>query len=206
VRILLFILLGLILSGYTIYPGPSIPLRIEKKKEVRFQASAPPPLSPPSSTHKPEKKVEAAEDRSIRHRFPDSETISMTESQPDPNGVFSRVKVIRTSAAYRMVRIEEKIKKNFSTGEERLMKYVAMMAQELMVQLQPGYSSHDLALLTQKYGYKILRTIPFSNVYLISFDGTDPEALPQVQAKLTDSRIVEIAGPDYISFVNVTRH
>lgn len=127
-----------------------------------------------------------------------SSLMSAEETSPDPKGDFKRTQVMRTSFQYPFIRIEEGLHQNFSTGEVNVTQSVAMVADHLMVQLQPGYSVTDLAEFAQKLGYRIRSTVPFSKIYLVTFSGKNPDSLTQAQSQLNKSQIVEISEPDYL--------
>lgn len=134
--------------------------------------------------------------------YQDKPILFQRETKPDPNGNFTRLTVVRTTSKYPLVRIDEKMNKNYSTQEEHAVSRVAMVADHVMVRLDPRYSESDFQTHLKKMGFEIRRAVPNSQVYLVKFESQDVDSLDKALAKLKESPLVEDLGPDYIVRAN----
>jgi hypothetical protein len=140
--------------------------------------------------------------KKIQDPFQNDPILTMRETKPDPDGNFGRVKVLNTSFKYPHVRVKETLIKDFSTGEDRVLARIAMVADHVIVALEPEYTEADLTQFLRGLGYEIRKAKPISQTYLISFDGQDVDALDKAIAALKKSKMINTVEPDYILYGN----
>ena len=74
-----------------------------------------------------------------------------------------------------------------------------MVADHLMIKVKPGIDQTRLDSIAQQHGATIRRTLRAPGLYLVSFEGTDLDALPtQRQAFAEEVQTVAYAEPDYL--------
>lgn len=198
-------------------PGlPKVPVRSERAEQLpsasERNARAPAASAPASKKGEREKKSEsggAAPARSLPEQavlVPSGpvpvDVLAQEDSAPDPEGHFVRVKIVRTAMKYPLVRIEERRQREPSSGDETVLGTVSMVADHVMLRLEPGYTSQDLESVASQLGMKIRKAGAASRVFLVSFEATDVHALERSIASLKRSRMVGSPEPDYLVTAN----
>jgi hypothetical protein len=136
--------------------------------------------------------------------YQDDTVIAMTETKPDPDGNFTRTKVVRSKDfKYPLIRIKEGLVKNFSSGEEHLQARTAMISDHVIVTLEPEYSEPDLVRVLKNLGsYQIRKTGRSSHYFLVTFEGTSVDAVDKAIQELKRSKIITSVEPDFIVTAN----
>ncbi len=134
-------------------------------------------------------------------RFATAPVVSQIDSEIDPNGDYTRLKVVLTTKKYPLIRLEEKRHRDFSTGADSLKQQVAMVADHALIRADAGVSAEEMQNLAGSLGYQVRRMGARGKTFLVSFEGRDPRALENAIAKLSGSRGVTVAEPDFLSRV-----
>lgn len=124
--------------------------------------------------------------------------VSFEETQPDPNGNFQRLRVVQTHMKYPYIRVEEKLRRDFATGEDTLVAMNAMAADHVLLRLHDGYSPDDLKQMAKSLGMTVTKESPVSRMYLLSFDSKDVHALERGLEVLKAQQMVASPEPDYV--------
>lgn len=101
------------------------------------------------------------ENRNRRNWFADGNTLDSRDSEPDSEGRFVRTRLLETDFKYPLIQMEENLKKNAATGQEEILTRAAMVADHVMVRVQPGIGEDELSELVRQCGYAIRK----KNVY-----------------------------------------
>lgn len=120
------------------------------------------------------------------------------ETQPDPNGNFTRTRLIQTSSKYPQLKVVENLTRNFSSGEDQVTNRVSMIADHVLVKLEPEYSDEEFRDFITKNGFQIRQFKPYSKTYLISFESNSIDGLESTLAQFQKNKMVKISEPDYV--------
>lgn len=199
-KTLLIVILSIVLVlGYfftkTLNPNKEAPIvdlvqSPSFSKNTRTPATKAPPT--PDQPMKPSK----ASPSKDPPRDPDNELLAVEDTQPDSYGKFIRKKIFKTKLAYPLVRVDEE--RQLSGVSEILLHQKSYIADHLMVKLAPGKSEFELQKIVTQVGAKIRNKVPYSDIYLISFDGLDFNRMNQVSHDLMSSQIVLEPEKDFI--------
>lgn len=140
-----------------------------------------------------------------RDRFAASPVLAQEDGPMDREGHYTRLKVVRTDMKYPLVRIEERRQRDPDSGEEKILGSMAMVADHVMLRLEPGYTTQDLERLASATGMQIRKAGTHSRLYLLAFDlgqGNDVHALDKSIAVLKTAKMVGAPEPDYIVSAN----
>ncbi|MCM2321884.1 MAG: hypothetical protein NDJ90_01335 [Oligoflexia bacterium] len=135
--------------------------------------------------------------------------VSVAETRPDGLGNFTRVTIVKTQLKYPLIRVEDRLRSAPPEGSdeaaEQLLARTAMVADHLMLTPNPQVTEEDLtrlvASLNEEAGsshYEIRRTNPNSRIFLIAFDGTSPQELEEVRARISATGLAREVEPDYL--------
>jgi hypothetical protein len=94
--------------------------------------------------------------------------------------------------------VDERLHVGDGTHGPRLLKRVAMVADHVLVRLQPGYTADDLSHMAAEQGGYVRSNIAQSEFYLIGFDGKDVHALDRMVSRLGRTGAIAAPEPDYI--------
>src|SRR5215210_1996161 len=83
--------------------------------------------------------------------FADAERVLTKDYPPDADGQVKRVTILRTAMKYPLIRVEETLVREGHAGQQRVIDRKEMVADHVLVKLQPGLGENDLAALAQKY-------------------------------------------------------
>ncbi|HYE05787.1 MAG TPA: S8 family serine peptidase [Planctomycetota bacterium] len=126
------------------------------------------------------------------------------EEAADARGEVRRARVVRAGGKYPLVRVEERWAGRPGGAGARLIERQAMVADHLMVSVQPGTSRQELEAALAGEGLALRDLKPASGVALVSFDGVDLDAMAAAQAKLgTLADVVRGAEQDWLVFALV---
>lgn len=145
--------------------------------------------------------LEAAADFPTTDRFAQYPIVSQVETAADPNGNYTRIRIVRTDMKYPLIRVVQNRQKNFSTGDDRIVQQIAMVADHALIRMQDGVTAEDLQAQFESMGLRIRRRVARGKAALIEFDATDPQTLDRVIADLDQASGVVIAEPDYLQRV-----
>lgn len=142
--------------------------------------------------------------RLSRDPFQEAPVLLIEETVIDSEGTLQRVRVVKTSMKYPLVRVEEKLRRDAETGEDEILSRVAMAADHLVLRLEQGYTDEDLrAAVGTATGFDLRRPRPTSKILLLTFDGTkDIHALEKALAQVRALPMVRTPEPDYIVRAN----
>lgn len=194
-------------------PAPRSTTRVADLKSVRSRATAP-------TQTKPESRVQAqaapaAAARSLAHsaqrtpasgvRFPRPAPdpyaalpiLSFEESRRSSEGEFTRKRVVRSAMKYPLLLIEERYAPDPSTGQDRLRDRVAMVADHLLVKINPGYALQDLERLARQNGGRVKNQVS-PETYLVGFENHDVSGLGQMISAFRKSKVVAYPEPDFV--------
>ena len=153
-------------------------------------------------TPPPAEQVDSVWEKPLR-RFAGSEILSTYETDPDQEGNFTRVDILKTDFKYPLIKMRERWHLDPTTGKSILTGRSAMVADHVLVTLRPGISQDQFVSFLAQNNWSILKRMPYSGIYLVSIEGTDPTALDQALNVLRDHpEIVARSSPDYIAFNN----
>ena len=133
--------------------------------------------------------------------FKDAPVISSKRTPQDPEGRFTRVKVLRTTFKYPFIRVVETVVTDPKDGSEEVKHHVEMVADHVLVKLKPGKKEEDLRAVSGKYGARIRKKMYTPSSYLVELAGPGPDAVDRaVEAFNRETETVEFAEPDYILY------
>lgn len=133
------------------------------------------------------------------NRFEGQQLLKVKESPPDSQGKRKRETLFRTKFKYPLIRVEETIIKNPSTGAEEITNRKSMVADHLIIKLKDGVGEDALQSLNSKYNAKILKKSLAPNTYIVQFQSVEPDTLPEMMKKYqAEVSTISYAEPDYI--------
>jgi len=131
--------------------------------------------------------------------WPAAPVSQVVESDPDPSGVFRRVTIVQPSTLPYPVRIEEKIQRDLTTGEETLLARLEMVANHLIVKLRPNHPIDALKAAVTAIGGNVGTYLGGQRLYLVYLPHSDADGVPNAIEALSAAGLpVEYAEPDYI--------
>lgn len=120
------------------------------------------------------------------------------QTTPDPQGKFSRIKLVQTSMKYPYVRVEDSLLLDPRTRAESLQGRRAMVADQLIVKLATGQTRSDLDSINQQMGAKIAETLDPST-YVVQLSAPDLDAVTQAMAAYAQqTNQIAYAEPNYL--------
>jgi hypothetical protein len=138
--------------------------------------------------------------------FPHAEMLAEREvvmgkaSSPRDLREIKRIKILKTDFKYPLIRSEERIQRNPMTGEERRIERRDMVANHLIVKLQPDRAVSDLQPLNASWGAHIERTLVPPRTFIVAFNNPDPLAFTQIlDAYNSRKDLVAYAEPNFVS-------
>ncbi len=137
------------------------------------------------------------------HRFAGAEILAVYDSPADEEGNFLHHQLLRTDFKYSLVNMREHWQIDPETGEKSLRGRDAVVADHVMASLAPGASPAQFQTFLAENHLSILKELPGTGLYLITFDAHDPQALEQTVALLRGHpELIDKSAPDYIAFNN----
>lgn len=109
----------------------------------------------------------------------------------------TRFRLVRTDFKYPLVRVEDRLQLPKEGGEPRLMHQSAMVADHVLVKLNPGFTKTDLLTVIQPMGGRVRKELPASKVYLIELPDVSIDAVSLALQKLR-APALSSAEPDYL--------
>ncbi len=133
-------------------------------------------------------------------RFAQAEVIESRESQPDANGLVERIRIVKTGMKYPYVRIVEKVPAG-AVSLSTPMSFQAAVADHMLVRVRNGLTEEKVATLAAQNGFSIRKKMLAPDTYLIAFDETSIDALPQaLEAFSAEVNAVRYTEPDVLVF------
>lgn len=115
------------------------------------------------------------------------------------DGKLRRIRVLKTSMKYPLVRVEEEVKVDPDTRQETVLKRVGMCADHVIVKLKPGMNEAQLQAIIDKYGGKIRAHKKLSNIYLVELSDVTVDSVPRaVEIYKKEMDTIAYAEPDYV--------
>lgn len=124
--------------------------------------------------------------------------VERVDFAPDARGEFRRATVYRTNFKYPLVRVDQRLQRT-SRGDEKLGGQIVMVADHLMVKVQPGTDETMLRQHLAALGATVRKHIPGSSIYLVAVRSAriaDFDAALSALENTTSS--VAFAEPDFI--------
>ncbi|HSJ03975.1 MAG TPA: S8 family serine peptidase, partial [Verrucomicrobium sp.] len=120
------------------------------------------------------------------------------DSPASPEGIFRRTSVYETSFKYPLLRVEEQILRG-AGGVETVVRQNVMVADHLMVQLNPRVSDEDFRAWLAERQLLVRRQIPNSLLYLVEVPEPSVAAYDTALVAFADKTSPAVsAEPDYI--------
>lgn len=91
--------------------------------------------------------------------FRNAEILNSRQTARDAHGQSTRIRLLRTDFKYPLIRQEEQLKLDPTTGQDRITGTVSMVADHIIVTLQPGKTEADLKAALARRGGSIVRPI-----------------------------------------------
>lgn len=131
--------------------------------------------------------------------FKDAERIVTQATPVNAAGEFQRVTILQTPMKYSFVRVEETVRQEGHTREERVVKQIAAVADHVLVKVRPGLAEEAVAELAREHGGRVRKKLAAPDTYLIEVTAPKAGSLPEAIAALSaDKTLVAYAEPDYI--------
>jgi len=126
--------------------------------------------------------------------------LGFRETSPDKRRKFERKKIVRMEDfKYPLVLVVETYEIDPKTGKSKLVKTVKMVADHLVLKVKDGITQEQIDKLVSKYNAKIRGYKELSQTYIISFEGSDIEALEnKIEGFKSERNVVQSAEPDYL--------
>jgi hypothetical protein len=132
--------------------------------------------------------------------FKTKPVIYKSETLPDAQGQFQRVQVFETDFKYPLIRIEETIRKDATTGAEQIIQSKSMVADHFLVKVKKGTSEESFHQWNQKHGVTIRKKMLAPDTYILSIPKNQVEAFPSIVALYAaEKKLIEFAEPDYLA-------
>ena len=135
----------------------------------------------------------------------DKHVLAAIQTDPDPDGYFNKIRVVKTDFKYPLVRVKEKFWRpaNAVDGDQdRMVGQTAMIADHLIVQVADGFNEQSLSQAAARYGAFVRRAMTNPGSYLVAFEGTDPGALDRMMKAFREEPVIGRAEPDYLVHPN----
>lgn len=131
------------------------------------------------------------------------EILESREGQPNADGFFKRLSLVRTDMKYPLVRIEETFHITSPSGSP--IRFTAAVADHMMVRVVDGLSEEKVATIAAQHGFSIRKKMLAPDTYLIAFGDVSLDSLPAaMEAFQAEANAVQCAEPDYMIFSTVT--
>ena len=118
-------------------------------------------------------------------------------TKADAQGRFERVTIEEADFKYPLRRVREVLQRDDPGGHTRTVRRVAMVADHILVKLQPGATEASLRQLCAQHGAAIRRRSRVSGLYLVSLGAADLDAVPRAVATFNAATDVVLrASPD----------
>lgn len=141
-------------------------------------------------------------ERTQRDRFENDRVLTVQQRELE-GGRLERLKVIRMreDVHYPLVRVRETHAPDPATGDLRLVRQDAMVADHLLVQLRPGIRPERMIAIARALKATVREHAAASNFFLIAFDGADPNAMERIGERLRNNPEISAVSPDYLTWV-----
>ncbi|MFA6289349.1 MAG: S8 family serine peptidase [Opitutaceae bacterium] len=131
-----------------------------------------------------------------------AEAIASEETASGTEGVVKRTRIVKTSHfKYPMLRIEETVRPAAGTEPEQVLSQKAVVADHIVVKMNPEATEAELKALVAGYGGKIRKKMYTPGVYLVELKECTIPELPAALAVFNDKKAtVAYAAPDGIAY------
>ena len=141
----------------------------------------------------------------VKNRYAQNKILDERTSPPDTNGQYERVRIVKTSMKYPLVRVVEKWQERGagSPSSDTLLSQTAMVADHVTLKVKEGATEAQLAAYAQAHGGTILRKmrVPGPGTYLVKFDTVTVDTVPNAVAALSQPAApVDYVNPDYVVY------
>ncbi len=134
-----------------------------------------------------------------------STILEIKASPPNAEGRYSRVTLLQPQSLPYPIRIEEKLVRNLTTGEDILLAQREMVANRILVKLSEGSSKDQIRATIQQNGGHLGDPLGNLDIYRVHLDPANTESVPSMVKALEGlSGTVEFAEPDFIRHTHLT--
>ena len=117
----------------------------------------------------------------------------------DKNGNNKRITILATEFKFPYLRVEETFVKGNNKGNDIILTRKAMVADHILVKINPGYGQEQLEQLNQRYNAEIINRLDSSQIYLVRFsDHTIDTITNAIESYRLEQSLITYAEPDYI--------
>ncbi len=134
-----------------------------------------------------------------KDRFPHADVVEMRESDPDNEGRITRTRLVRTNFKYPLIRVEERVQTDDLAEQEEIISQQSMVADHVMVRVQPGVGEIELSEMVGQHGYVIRKKMYAPDMYLVEMLDAGLDSIDEAVASLRDeTAIIKYAEADCI--------
>ena len=172
---------------------------------VTRSEGAPPVSSPVAASNSFQSEIPSAPVSSgVPQRFAQSKELARREMPAGP-GAWSRIRVLKTDLKYPRIRVEETVERTSGVaGGERVVRQVAMVADHVVVKLNPTVSEDALSVRLKELGYGFGGRV-VDGYYLVALPDAGVSSVPRAIDRLSSERaFVAYAEPDYLAWAETT--
>jgi len=110
--------------------------------------------------------------------------------------------LVRGEGKYPFRRVEETLQRNESEETYTIASRTEMVADHVLVKLQPGKSKEDLQAMLEGYGISILRELTLPGHYIVSLKAPTLDAVPEALSVFAgEMELLAYVEPDYFSHI-----
>jgi len=125
--------------------------------------------------------------------------IEARDTAPDSTGSGKQAILVKTTLARPIVRVEQEIRRDPTTGRDIVIRVKEMAADHVLVRLKPGKSVELPAKVNGRLGASVAKALRTPQVYVVSLPSYGLDAVSDAVAALKqETGIVEYAEPDYV--------
>ena len=136
--------------------------------------------------------------------FPGAVVIAERDDRRPGRAEFTRVRLLRTTFKYPLVRLAETVSVA-PGGKERVRRRSVMVGDHVLVKLQPNATVDDLQELNRLWGGEIRRAMHSAGHFLVAFPKADLDTvLERAAAYAAATNVIALAEPDYIVHTSAT--
>lgn len=147
-----------------------------------------------------EGKIERLEsDNTAIDHYATAVILKTSETKPDKTGYYERKRLVRADFKYPLILLEERLKKDSQTGADQLLQQSAMVADHVMVKVQPDISETEVNQAVSTYGGHVRKKMYAPGFYLVEIQNVDLDSVAQAVRNFSKvPGLIVYAEPDYI--------
>ncbi len=138
-------------------------------------------------------------------RFAGIDPVLSREERLGATGTVRRERLLRTSRNYPLIRVEETLELDPSTGDRTLLEQRAMVGDHVMVRLRDGYHRSDLDSTLSRYGFTLRKAMRAPGFFLVSVAPATLDSISLLVESLSAEACLDVPEPDYlVSLADIT--